>query len=76
MDRQLTDFSVFEEMVATPDGARIYTYGIRPPEGMKCPIVIQRTPYVPEERANLEAFARDRAEAFSRGYAYLVQHCR
>ncbi|MBP5787909.1 MAG: CocE/NonD family hydrolase, partial [Kiritimatiellae bacterium] len=73
---QSTEFTVFEEMVPMADGTRIYTYGIRPPEGVKCPIVIQRSPYVPEERANLETFAQERAEAFSRGYAYLVQHCR
>ncbi len=76
MKQQSTDFTVFEEMVPMTDGTRIYTYGIRPPEGVKCPIVIQRTPYVPEERVNLETFAQERAEAFSRGYAYLVQHCR
>ena len=68
--------SIFEEMVPMPDGTRLYTYGICPSEGVKCPIVIQRTPYVPEERPDLDAFARDRAAAFSRGYAYLVQHCR
>ena len=68
--------SVFEEMVSMPDGTGLYTYGIRPSEGVKCPIVIQRTPYVPEERPDLQAFARDRAVALSRGYAYLLQHCR
>ena len=70
------DFSVFEERVPMADGARLYTYGMRPPEGVKCPVVIQRNPYVPEERPDLAAFAEAQAEAVSRGYAYIVQHCR
>ncbi|HON48028.1 MAG TPA: hypothetical protein PLZ60_09785, partial [Kiritimatiellia bacterium] len=35
----------FEEMVSMPDGVKLYTYGAVPPDGMKCPIVIQRNPY-------------------------------
>ena len=58
------------------DGTRLYTYGVRPAAGVKCPIVIQRTPYVPEEKPDIEAFAKVQAEAVARGYAYVVQHCR
>ncbi len=73
---QYADNSVFEEMVPMPDGTGLYTFGIRPPDGVRCPIVLQRTPYVPEERPDLAAFAKGQAEAFARGYAYIVQHCR
>ena len=69
-------FSVFETMLPVSDGVRIYTYGVRPPNGVKCPIVIQRTPYVPEERPNFVDFAKWQAEVVSRGYVYIVQHCR
>ena len=69
-------FSIFETMLPVSDGVRIYTYGVRPPNGVKCPIVIQRTPYVPEERPNFADFAKWQAEVVSRGYAYIVQHCR
>ena len=69
-------FSVFEAMVPMSDGVRIYTYGVFPPNRVKCPIVIQRTPYVPEERPNFADFAKAQTKAVSRGYAYIVQHCR
>lgn len=58
------------------DGTRLYTYGVRPAAGVTCPIVIQRTPYVPEEKPDIEAFAKAQAEALARRYAYVVQHCR
>ena len=66
----------FEEMVPMPDGTRLYTYGVRPAEGVKCPIVIQRNPYVDERRVDLAAYAKSQAGSLARGYAYLVQHCR
>ena len=69
-------FSIFETMLPVSDGVRIYTYGGRPPNGVKCPIVIQRTPYVPEERPNFADFAKWQAEVVPRGYVYIVQHCR
>ena len=59
-----------------PDGVKLYTYGVRPAPGTKCPIVIMRNPYVPEKRVDLAAFARSQAGNLTRGYAYLVQHCR
>ncbi len=67
---------VFEEFVPMRDGIRLYTYGIRPQDGVKCPIVIQRSPYVAEERPDLEAYLKSMAEAASRGYAYILQQCR
>ena len=66
----------FEEMVAMPDGTRLYTYGVRPAEGVKFPIVIKRNPYVDEKRVDLAAFEKSQAGNLARGYAYLVQHCR
>ena len=66
----------FEEMVPMPDGVRLYTFGVRPAPGVKCPIVIRRTPYVQEKRVDLAAFARSQAGNLARGYAYVIQHCR
>ena len=66
----------FEEMVPMPDGTKLYTYGMRPEEGVKCAIVIKRNPYVKEERVDLAAFEKSQSANFARGYAYLVQHCR
>ena len=66
----------FEEMVPMPDGVKLYTYGVRPAPGTKCPIVIMRNPYVKEKPVDLAAFARERKDSLARGYAYLVQHCR
>ena len=45
----------FEEMVAMPDGVRLYTYGVRPAQGVKCPIVIQRNPYMKNAKIDLNA---------------------
>lgn len=66
----------FEEMVPMPDGVRLYTYGVKPAEGVKCPIVIQRNPYVTEKKVDLAAFEKSQTGNLARGYAYLVQHCR
>ena len=66
----------FEEMVPMPDGVKLYTYGVRPLAGVKCPIVVVRTPYVPEKPVDLVAFAKGQRGNFARGYAYLMQHCR
>ena len=66
----------FEEMVPMPDGVKLYTYGVRPAPGVKCPIVIVRTPYVKEKPVDLAAFAREQDAKLARGYAYLFQHCR
>ena len=66
----------FEEMVPMPDGVKLYTYGVRPAAGVKCPIVIKRHPYVKEQPVDRAAYAKDQRENLARGYAYLVQHCR
>ena len=66
----------FEEMVPMKDGVRLYTYGVLPPEGEKCAIVFQRSPYVKEEPVDMPAFARNQQKALARGYAYVFQHVR
>lgn len=66
----------FETQVPTGDGLRLYTYGSVPRIGVRCPIVIQRTPYVPETRIDGAAWALGRVDALRRGYAYVVQHVR
>ena len=66
----------FEEMMPALDGVKLYTYGVAPKEGVKCPIVIQRDPYVKEQRIDGPAFAYERIGALARGYAYVVQHVR
>ena len=58
------------------DGTKLYTYGVLPPEGVKCGIVLRRTPYVPEKPADVAAFVRGQQKALARGYAYVVQHVR
>lgn len=64
----------FEEMVSMPDGVKLYTYGAVPPDGMKCPIVIQRNPYVKDERVKPETFAGQKWTPDS--YVWITQHCR
>ena len=66
----------FEEMVAMPDGVRLYTYGVRPAQGVKCPIVIQRNPYMKNAKIDLNAYLKSQRANLKRGYAYIMQHCR
>ena len=66
----------FEERVPMKDGTRLYTYGSCPAEGVKCPIVIIRNPYVSEKPFDLVAFAREQVGVLRRGYACVMQHCR
>ena len=66
----------FEEMVAMPDGVKLYTVGVRPDEGVKCPIVVQRNPYLKPCKADLEAFLKSQKANLKRGYAFVMQHCR
>ena len=42
----------FETWMPAEDGARLYTYGTAPKEGVRCPIVVQRNPYVPDSPAS------------------------
>ena len=67
---------VFEEMVFMPDSVKLYTYGVRPPPGVKCPIVIMRSPYVEFKPVDREKFLRNQRTNLARGYAYISQHCR
>ena len=66
----------FEEMVAMPDGVKLYTIASKPAPGVKCPVVIQRNPYVKERPVDLASFARGQAGTLRRGYARVIQHCR
>ena len=66
----------FEDWMAAPDGVRLYTFGAAPEAGVKCPIVIQRNPYVKEERIDGPSFASRQRQALKRGYAYVIQHVR
>jgi len=66
----------FEERVPMRDGVELYTYGALPPEGKKTAIVVQRNPYVPEQRVDMPAYAWAAQGALKRGYAYVCQHVR
>ena len=66
----------FEDMMPAKDGVKLYTYGAVPKEGVRCPVVIERNPYVKERRIDGPAFARGQTDALKRGYAHVVQHVR
>ena len=66
----------FEEMVSMRDGTRLYTYGVLPPEGGKCGIVLKRNPYVEEKPVDVQSWAAGQRGALVRGYAYVMQHVR
>ena len=70
------DLRWFEEMVPMRDGTRLYTYGVLPPEGVKCGIVFMRTPYAEEKPVDVSSWAADQRSALARGYAYVMQHVR
>ena len=63
----------FEDWMPAPDGVRLYTYGSVPAEGVKCPIVIDRDPYVREERIRTP---KEPFRSLERGYALVHQHVR
>ena len=67
---------VFEEMLHMPDGVKLYTYGVVPPPGTKCPVVIMRNPYVKDDPIDKDRFLRRQMSNLDRGYAYVIQHCR
>lgn len=66
----------FEDMMQVKDDVKLYTYGAVPKVGVKCPIVIQRNPYVKERRIDGPSFAHSQEAALKRGYAYVCQHVR
>jgi len=66
----------FEEMVPMRDGTRLYTYGVLPKPGETKGIVLERNPYVKEQRVDLPALALREQGALRRGYAYVRQHVR
>ena len=66
----------FEERVPMDDGTRLYTVGTAPAPGVKCPIVVSRTPYAKEQRIDGPNYARQGLDALKRGYAVVLQHTR
>lgn len=66
----------FEDMMPVRDGIRLYTYGSVPADGVKCPIVVIRNPYVKEKRIDGPSFAQGQRGTLKRGYAYVYQHVR
>ncbi len=66
----------FEEMIPTADGLKLYTFGNAPAPGVKCPIIVIRSPYVPEKRMDMLQFAREKKPLLDHGYAWVTQHCR
>ena len=66
----------FEEMVPMRDGVKLYTYGILPPEGEKCGIIVVRNSYAGEYKVDMRASARKQLSTLKRGYAYVYQHVR
>ena len=66
----------FEVRMTMKDGVSLYTYGTAPADGVKCPIIVRRSPYVPESRIDGPAFVWDERETLKRGYACVWQHVR
>ena len=71
-----TELRWFEEMVPMRDGVKLYTYGILPPEGEKCGIIVMRNSYAGEYKVDMRAYARKQIGTLKRGYAYVHQHVR
>ena len=71
-----TELRWFEEMVPMRDGVKLYTYGILPPEGEKCGIIVMRNSYAGEYKVDMRAYARRQTGTLKRGYAYVHQHVR
>lgn len=67
---------VLDTFVTMPDGVGLYTYGLLPAEGVKCPIVLSRTPYDGKKFPGAAAWAKGQRETLARGYARVVQQCR
>ena len=66
----------FEDRMPMRDGVRLYTYGSVPADGVKCPIVLVRNPYVKERSIDGPSYAQGERVALKRGYAYVCQHVR
>jgi len=66
----------FETRVRQTDGAELYTYGVLPTNGVKCPIVVVRTPYDGKKPFAVAGWAAKEAETVRRGYAKVHQQCR
>lgn len=66
----------FEERVPMSDGVALYTYGVLPSEGMRCALILERSPYVRRRTIDGAAYALSQQSELKRGYAYVRQHVR
>lgn len=70
------DYRWFETRMPADDGVELYTYGVVPTNGVKCPVIVMRTPYDGKRFKGAEAWAKGQAGTIRRGYARVVQQCR
>ena len=71
------EYRWFETFMKTADGAELYTYGVVPTNGVKCPVILMRTPYDGHRLdRGAEKWAAGAAESIGFGYARVVQQCR
>ena len=73
-------YRVTEQMLAMPDGVRLYTRCILPEQGDTFPVIFTRTPYDPVALPSPFGvpkgwYARSYAPYLSHGYALVHQHC-
>ena len=66
----------FETRVRQADGAELFTYGVVPAAGAKCPVIVVRTPYDGTNAADRTKWFAREADTLKRGYAKVVQQCR
>jgi len=66
----------FEARMKADDGVELFTYGVLPTNGVKCPVVLSRTPYDGPAFASARRWADQSRYAVARGYARVVQQCR
>ena len=71
-------YRYFETRMAADDGVELFTYGVVPTNGVKCPVIMMRTPYDRKTFKGVAEWAkrRDEARTVRRGYARVVQQCR
>lgn len=69
-------YRYFEFRMPADDGVELYTYGVVPTNGVKCPVILMRTPYDAKAFKGVEDWAKHAGENILRGYARVVQQCR
>lgn len=67
-----------EEMVPSTDGTRLYTFATQPEEGVKCPTVVMRSPYITKSDGTEDTGGYDlkRLAGARKDVALVNQHCR